>query len=70
MATITFPAHAPAALGQRPSLAHRVLDTLALWTSRSNGRAALAQMNPAELKDIGLTIGEAEWEVNKAPWQA
>jgi uncharacterized protein YjiS (DUF1127 family) len=70
MTTISFPGHAPAGLGVKPSLLRRLADALELWRKRSAGRAALTLMSAAELKDIGVTPGEAEWEAGKAPWQA
>ena len=75
MTTITFPTHAtsthaPAGLGAKPALVQRIMDALNEWSARSTGRRELARMSAAELKDIGLSASDAEWEAAKAPWQA
>ena len=70
MTTIAFPTHAPISSGAKPGLVSRIVATVNEWSRRSEGRAALARMSPAELRDIGLSAGEAEFEVNKAPWHA
>ncbi len=70
MTSATYQPHTAASLDGRPSLVHRVSKMLRAWRIRWVGRAALARMSPAQLRDIGLIAIQAEWEANKAPWQA
>lgn len=70
MASITYPSVSPASLGVHKGRLERLQELLRTWSDRATGRAALAQMSPAELRDIGLSPEQASWEVNKAPWQA
>lgn len=43
---------------------------LRLWAERRRMRRALARMDEHLLKDIGLTPGEAENEIQKPFWRA
>jgi uncharacterized protein YjiS (DUF1127 family) len=43
--------------------------TLRRWRQRSCERRQLAMMSRAQLKDIGLTPGDARREVNKPCWR-
>ena len=47
----------------------RALDQLALWQARSAGRHHLAQMGDRELKDMGISRAEADWEARKPFWR-
>ncbi|HUH85669.1 MAG TPA: DUF1127 domain-containing protein [Stellaceae bacterium] len=42
---------------------------LELWRQRMRGRAALAQFAEHELRDIGVTAAEAQWECAKPFWR-
>lgn len=69
MASITFPAISPAGLGGLANRVERFSAMLRKWSVRSAGRAELARMSAAELKDLGVSLEQAGWEAGKAPWQ-
>ena len=48
----------------------RFLRTVALWRARASERRALAGMGHRELRDIGLSPGEAITEASKPFWAA
>jgi uncharacterized protein YjiS (DUF1127 family) len=54
----------------RPAAGLRVFRTIALWRLRASERAALAAMDHRDLRDIGLTPGEAITEASKPFWAA
>ncbi|CUH40276.1 hypothetical protein JSE7799_03008 [Jannaschia seosinensis] len=45
-------------------------ETLAAWETRARTRAALRQIDPARLPDLGLTTAEALREAAKPFWRA
>lgn len=48
----------------RQTIAHR----LALMWEAWRTRRILAELDPRQLKDIGISRGEAQAEVERAPW--
>jgi uncharacterized protein YjiS (DUF1127 family) len=48
----------------------RLVERVAEWRRRSEGRAALARFDARALRDIGLTPSEAVSEINKPFWRA
>jgi uncharacterized protein YjiS (DUF1127 family) len=50
---------------RKVTLAH-----LTQWQQRSLGRRELANLTERDLRDIGITRGEAEAEANKPFWEA
>jgi len=44
----------------------RILGT---WRERSRGRRELATLDARSLRDMGLTSGEIEFEINKPFWR-
>ena len=46
------------------------LHTLELWQERHEQRRALAALTPEELRDIGVSAGDAALEARKPFWQA
>jgi uncharacterized protein YjiS (DUF1127 family) len=47
----------------------RALSAVAAWRARGEGRRALARLDTRALKDIGLSEGQARWEMRKRFWQ-
>lgn len=68
-------AHEPTAAQPRPAVRHsgslgaRIHAALAAWRRRARERAQLAHLSERELRDIGLTPGEAEREYAKPFWR-
>lgn len=61
----------PAALRRLVAMyGEQVHATLTEWRARRRERAELAQMTPAELRDIGITPYDARTEVRKPFWRA
>lgn len=58
---------APARSG---GLIFRVIDTLLVWQHRAAERHQLASLSDYDLKDIGLSRGQAEGEAVKPFWLA
>ncbi|MGK7865643.1 DUF1127 domain-containing protein [Falsiroseomonas sp. E2-1-a20] len=54
---------------RRPRMWERLLDWLAGCAHRHRTRAALRDLCPHLLRDLGLTEGEALREARRAPWQ-
>ena len=54
----------------RESWLMRILEVLAGWQARADGRRALAQMDATRLKDIGRGRLEIEAEIRKPFWRA
>jgi uncharacterized protein YjiS (DUF1127 family) len=48
----------------RPASRHRLALMLEAWRSRH----ILAELDPRLLKDIGISRGEAQAEIARAPW--
>lgn len=72
MATITV--HRGLRTAERPftvigGLAGRVLRVLVAWQVRANERAALASLDDAALKDIGLSRADVAAEADKPFWR-
>ena len=47
----------------------RVIDTLAAWQERANGRCALLRLDNRTLNDIGISRADAEHEADKPFWR-
>jgi uncharacterized protein YjiS (DUF1127 family) len=43
--------------------------TVMLWRERVRQRRALARLNEVQLRDIGITRGQAQFEANKPFWR-
>ncbi|MDL2400537.1 DUF1127 domain-containing protein [Rhizobium mayense] len=56
----------PRTYAQISQLARRLLDAFALWMQKRESRWTLRYLTDNELRDIGLTRGEAVDEVNKS----
>ena len=54
----------------RPSIAGRLLHTLATWQQRSAERQQLAQLSDRSLRDLGLSRADTAREATKPFWQA
>ncbi len=48
----------------------RVRAAFALWRRRARERSELAAMNAHDLRDIGISRAEAEFEIRKPFWRA
>jgi uncharacterized protein YjiS (DUF1127 family) len=64
----------PAHPGAAPLRAHRrwcwrLLANLLSWQQRSRTRRQLAQLNPHELADVGITEAERQVELDKPFWR-
>ena len=71
----TIPMHKSLRSVERPlavagDLAVRVLRLLVAWQVRANERAALANLDDAALKDMGLSRADIAAEVDKPFWRA
>lgn len=53
-----------------PATGRRVRSVVALWRRRMEGRRALAALTDRELRDIGISPGEAIAEAGKPFWAA
>jgi uncharacterized protein YjiS (DUF1127 family) len=63
--------HHPPAVLQRPSRDLRgIIATIGTWRSRSRGRQCLLRLNDRELKDIGISRYDAQYEARKPFWRA
>lgn len=51
------------------AMARRAIATAGLWWGRRRSRAQLAWLSDHELKDIGLTPGQARFEVGLPFWR-
>ena len=51
-------------------IALRVAVCLSKWATRRNTRRTLKQLTPWELRDVGLTPEEADFEASKVFWRA
>lgn len=51
------------------SLATRLVDRLLDWMDRARARHSLAALTENELKDIGLSRGDVEYEIRKPFWR-
>ena len=58
-----------AAARPRGSLLTRAADGLIGWIERARERRALAAMNEAQLKDVGLTRADVQRELDKPFWR-
>ncbi len=54
----------------RPAIGTRFRHMVALWRARAEERQTLAVMTDRELRDIGLSPGEAIAEARKPFWSA
>ncbi len=52
------------------ALLRRAAGALGEWSLRRKGRAELARLSPYQLKDVGLTPGQASFEAAKPFWRA
>jgi uncharacterized protein YjiS (DUF1127 family) len=55
---------------RHPSIGPRLLRTVTLWRARAQERRTLAAMTHRELRDIGISPGEANAEARKPFWTA
>ena len=53
----------------RESLATWLVDKLLDWMERARGRHTLAGLTENELKDIGLSRGDVDYEAGKPFWR-
>jgi uncharacterized protein YjiS (DUF1127 family) len=51
-----------------PSAERRLVRTFTLWRARAQERRALAAMTDRELRDVGISRGEALAEAQKPFW--
>ena len=49
---------------------HRATVTMGAWYERRRGRVELTRMSPYELRDIGISRGEALFEAGKPFWRS
>ncbi len=49
---------------------HGLIGLLLLWTNRAGQRRALAELDDALRRDVGLTATQAEVEIAKPFWRA
>jgi uncharacterized protein YjiS (DUF1127 family) len=71
-APLTFPHPLPRpyrAGRTAPGLLARVTATLRLWRQRSQGRHALMELDYRDLRDIGITSVDAQWEASQPFWR-
>jgi uncharacterized protein YjiS (DUF1127 family) len=54
---------------RRPGLLARCLGTLHLWRRRSQGRRELLQLDYRDMRDIGITPADAQWEAAQPFWR-
>jgi uncharacterized protein YjiS (DUF1127 family) len=54
----------------KPVFLQRLADTVALWSRRNKLRAELAQLSPRDIRGLGLSQGEINFEVSKPFWRA
>ena len=55
---------------QRGSTTRRIAQTLACWRQRARQRDELAQLDAANLRDLGLNDADIWRETRKAPWES
>jgi len=48
----------------------RLLGVLSGWRKRAQERAELARLSGRDLRDMGITPAQADFEANKPFWQA
>ncbi len=48
----------------------QVREAFALWRRRARERSELAAMNAPDLRDIGISRAQAEFEIRKPFWRA
>jgi uncharacterized protein YjiS (DUF1127 family) len=48
----------------------RATVTMGVWYERRRGRVELTRMNPYELRDIGISRGDALFEAGKPFWRS
>ncbi|HJQ59311.1 MAG TPA: DUF1127 domain-containing protein [Vineibacter sp.] len=48
---------------------HSAFDVVRLWLRRSRERAELARFSERDLRDIGITVSDVQWEINKPFWR-
>ena len=51
-------------------LLSRTTTTLRLWHDRARQRRQLVELSPEQLRDIGVSHGDAQLEADKPFWQA
>ena len=47
-----------------------VTDTLKTWHQRARARRELSNLDARTLRDIGVSVGEIQFEANKPFWRA
>lgn len=50
-------------------LTRRIVDGLGRWVQRAHGRRQLAQLDPRDLADAGITQGDRIAELSKPFWR-
>jgi uncharacterized protein YjiS (DUF1127 family) len=57
------------AAGGRTGLGQRIARTFGLWRRRIRDRQALQQLTYHDMRDIGATPAEIEWEMSQPFWR-
>ena len=56
-------------ISQEPNGLQRLGQTVSLWLRRLRERAELARFDERDLRDLGLTRADADYEVGKPFWR-
>jgi uncharacterized protein YjiS (DUF1127 family) len=57
------------AAGRAVGLRQRITSTLRLWRRRVRDRQALRQLTYRDMRDIGATPADIEWEMSQPFWR-
>jgi uncharacterized protein YjiS (DUF1127 family) len=57
------------AAGRAKSLGQRIAGTFRLWRRRIRDRRALQQLTYRDMRDIGATPAEIDWEMSQPFWR-
>ncbi len=68
--SVSFTTASPTGQGAVAGLLLRAALQVALWDRRARGRAALARLDPAQCRDVGLTEAAARVEAALPFWKA
>ncbi len=53
-----------------PSVVGAIAEAIATWRQRARERSQLALLSDRDIRDLGLTAQDAEYEINKPFWRA